>query len=438
MRKVLLTTTAFVAFAGAAAAQTQLVGKDGRQGTIEISGNAEMGVAGFFQNMDFSTNGRRDAGSDLPTQFWQQLDLDFELSGTTDGGLTFGASVDADEFDNLGANFDDGGFTVFIKGNFGEVTMGDTDGALDWALTEANFGPDSMDDAHTVHLGYNGAYLDGKGHGDGQIVRYNYSFSNFGVAVSVEQMPDKCTGGGGAANRNNCGGGTASVVDDLDRPGVNLGGTTTAPTKDDGLGWAIAGKGSFDINGGKINAGIGYQFLPDLHSIFAASNGSAPIVNIGGLAGGVGGVFLDPSLTRKNVTIGGRNAGGLLDNNEFFVGDTTAVGVSAGIELDSGIKAGFQYTSYSFENIDESMTHIGVGAGYSFDAISVGANYGQYRIEDYAVTGFGLSAQYDLGGGAAIAFGYGSSSTDDFDFDGDARGDSYTSKQYSLGLIFNF
>ena len=167
MKKVLLASTALVGFAGAAAAE------------VTITGSAEMGIYG---------------GSEIETQFFQDLDVTFSMSGETDGGLSFGASVDLDESDDDGgatgsgafAPEDDGGATIFVSGGFGTVTMGDTDGAMDWALTEAgNMGnPGSIADDETTHAGYLGAYLDGAY--DGQIVRYDYAVGDFGFAVSTE------------------------------------------------------------------------------------------------------------------------------------------------------------------------------------------------------------------------------------------------------------
>lgn len=164
MRKVLFASTALVAFTGAAVAD------------VNLSGRAEMGL------FDDGTN---------DVQFFTDIDVTFTMSGETDNGLTFGASVDLDEGGSGAAavanNSDDGGATIFVSGGFGTVTMGDTDGALDWALTEAgNVGnPGSIADDETVHDGYVGSYGDGRG-GDGQILRYDYSAGDFGVAISFE------------------------------------------------------------------------------------------------------------------------------------------------------------------------------------------------------------------------------------------------------------
>jgi len=165
MKKVLFATTALVATAGVAAAD------------VSISGYAEMGVIG---------------GTGMDAQFHTDIDATFSMSGTTDNGLTFGASVDLDESDGnslTGAspafgNTTQGGETIFISGGFGTITMGDTDGALDWAMDEVA-GVGSINDDETTHGGYNGnAHLDGIY--DGQIMRWDYSAGAFGIAVSAE------------------------------------------------------------------------------------------------------------------------------------------------------------------------------------------------------------------------------------------------------------
>ena len=213
MKKVLLATTALVASAGFAAAE------------VSITGFAELGVF---------DPGEGD-GQDL--QFHTDIDVTFTMTGETDSGLTFGADIDLDESDtdasvdgvainrsgdDVGGDagnadvdndgivtadelndfldsgltgdievggspaFDNdtqGGEVIFIQGPFGLLTMGDTDGAFDWALQEAIIGS-AINDDHE-HSGYNGnAGLDGTY--DGQIARYEYTAGDFAVAVSGE------------------------------------------------------------------------------------------------------------------------------------------------------------------------------------------------------------------------------------------------------------
>jgi outer membrane protein OmpU len=323
MKKVLFATTALVATAGAAAAD------------VSVSGYAEMGIVG---------------GDMMETQFHQDIDVTFSLSGTTDNGLTFGASVDLDEAENIGTdrggngdeatadcdvfhapercrddNADNDGFAIFISGNFGTLTMGDTDGALDWALTEAgNIGnPGSLADDETGHGGYLGSYGDGSS--DGQVLRYDYSFGDFAFAVSMEQD--------------------------------TLGGASSGGTVDAG-----------DVGG---NVALGLRYSTN--------------------AGGVG---LSLGLGYQSTDFGTPN-------------DQTIVGASVVASFAGGLSAGIQYSDWSdvagVAGADNS--HLGIGVGYSMDAISLHANYGEY---DTGASGFGIAAAYDLGGGAGLHLGYGS------------------------------
>jgi len=161
MKKLLLASTALAASAGYAAAD------------VSLSGYAEMGVVG---------------GDVAETQFHNDIDVTFKLSGETDMGLSFGATIDLDEITNAGddngipANANDS--SVFISGGFGTLTLGDTDGAHDWAMTEVAAGTTLTDD-HSSYAGYSGnSELDGVN--DGQILRWDYSAGAFAVAVSAE------------------------------------------------------------------------------------------------------------------------------------------------------------------------------------------------------------------------------------------------------------
>lgn len=173
MKKVLFASTALVAFAGAAAAD------------VAVTGSAELGLVD-------------DGSATENTGFFSSVDVRFSMTGETDGGLAFGATIDLDDATETAANglgdlTDDANadYTIFVSGAFGTLTYGDTDGAMDWALTEGgNVGnPGSINDAETGHAGYAGSYLDGAG-GDSMIVRYDNSFGDYAFAVSVEQGPD--------------------------------------------------------------------------------------------------------------------------------------------------------------------------------------------------------------------------------------------------------
>ena len=185
MKKILLATSALVATVGFASAQG-----------VSVSGTAQMGVLGG----DWVD----DNANDTSYEFHTGIDVTFTMSGQTDTGLTFGASIDLDESDGSGSgantppdaegasaafnNREQGGEEIFISGAFGTLTMGDTDGALDWALQEIGIGG-TLGDVHTSHAGYNGnGFADGAN--GGQIVRYDHSFGDFAVAMSASISDD--------------------------------------------------------------------------------------------------------------------------------------------------------------------------------------------------------------------------------------------------------
>jgi outer membrane protein OmpU len=361
MKKVLFATTALVATAGVASAD------------IALSGSAEMGI---FGGSDGAAN-----GSNGETQFFQDLDVTFTMSGTADNGLTFGAAVDLDESDGSNCDLDgdddtintaddatscagasgafapedDGGTTIFISGDFGTLTMGDTDGALDWALQEVNIGsPGSIDDSETLHAGYNGnSGLDGTY--DGQVLRYDYSFGDFGFAVSAEADDDTITGTTGD-------------------------GETGDPV------WGLGATYDGMFAGGSFGVGIGYQTVNDTDPLAADNQG------------------------------------------------VDVFGISADVSLDNGLSVGVGYSMIdgTGTDSDEDGQHIGIGASYAFDAITVHANWGQYDWDDAATTadatGYGLAAAYDFGGGLSAHLGYGYS-----DVDGEDDENSW-----SFGLAMSF
>ena len=165
MKKVLFATTALVATAGVASAD------------VSISGFAEMGIFG---------------GDGIADQFHSDIDVTFSMTGETDGGLSFGTAIDIDEVDG-GDSIQDGadqgndGTSVFVSSGGATLTLGDTDGALDAAMSEAIIGSSLADDLE--HAGYNGnGGLDGSY--DDQVARFSYNFDRFTGHFSIEQDDD--------------------------------------------------------------------------------------------------------------------------------------------------------------------------------------------------------------------------------------------------------
>ena len=325
MKKVLFASTALVAFAGAASAD------------VALSGNAEMGIF----------------NPDTDVQFFTDIDVTFTMSGETDGGLTFGAAIDIDEttladgdgdatgvagldgilgtadddlsqLDNgvgsngaFGDNSDDGGIAIFISGGFGTLTMGDTDGALDWALTEVAFNNGSIADDETAHAGYNGnSALDGSG--DGQILRYDNTFGDFGVAISAEQ---------------------------------------TDEGNDDDIVLGLGVKYTLDLGGNALNLGLGYQDVDGDDALGVSVNGS-----FGAVTAGISYLTLDDTYDHVGVGVGYTSGAisvsanyGIFDNDDGSEDD--GFGLSVGYDLGGGAIVQFGYGT----GTDETATDDGLG-----------------------------------------------------------------------------
>jgi outer membrane protein OmpU len=239
MKKVLLATTMLAGTAGFASAE------------VSVTGYAEIGI---WSN----------TAGDLA--FWQDVEVTFGMSGTTDGGLEFGAKIDLDEGD-VALN-DDSGTEVWVSGAFGKITMGDTDGALDWATADAG-ALTSLADDHTTHAGYyagnglDGASIDNLGAiipgGDGQIVRYENTIGAFGFALSLEQI-------GNGADTYVVGTGTTATT----LPGETI--------------WGVGLKYAADLGGTTVNFGLGHQKI-------TGYDVSATAVSVDGSSGPISGMI---------------------------------------------------------------------------------------------------------------------------------------------------
>jgi outer membrane protein OmpU len=246
------------------------------------------------------------------------------------------AGGDPDDPVDVAGDFAD--FTVFVAGDFGRLTMGDTDGAFDWALTEVNAGsPGTIADDETSHAGYSGnAGLDGDGFLDGQVLRYDYSVGGFGFAISAE-------------------------VEDVD--------AGDEANSDDGAIYGIGANYAFDFAGGSFVAGLGYQRGDDLQADNVAGVYDATAIGVSGS------LALDSGLTMtinysmfdidaatsfegEHVAIGASytiDAITLHANYGEFDWDATAPfedsdgwGLAAAYDFGGGLTAHFGYGSSSF------------------------------------------------------------------------------------------
>jgi outer membrane protein OmpU len=295
MKKLLIASTALVATAGMATAD------------ITMSGYAEIGMV--------------DYGTAVGMEMHSDMDVTFKLSGASDNGLTFGASIDLDEVSN-GIASTGGPHAVHVSGGFGTLTMGDTDGALDKANAEVASLTAIADD-HTAHAGYNG----GAGLDSGDILRYDTTYNGFGISASLAQSD-------------------VAVANDVIAYGI----TTTL---------------------GTVALSAAYQ-----------------------------------------------------DNNTQ---DITAVSAKSTV---GGLGITANYSEASMNDTSKSYEHTGVGIAYTLNGVNLHANYGNYDFDNGTnADGYGLAANYGLGGGATVMVGYGN---------GTKQGASADVTTFSVGLGLSF
>ena len=158
MKKVLLASTALIVTAGYAAAD------------VTLSGSANFGV-----NYDESRTTDE-------VRLTYEVDFGISGSGTTDGGLSFGASVDldagidSDTGDAVGTLVSDP--EVFISGAFGTLTVGDVSVATDpFGISDVGFNGIGIDD------GADSLLVQGSAN-----VLYQYTFGQFAVDVSFHTI----------------------------------------------------------------------------------------------------------------------------------------------------------------------------------------------------------------------------------------------------------
>ncbi len=250
-------------------------------------------------------------------QFHNDIGITFTFSGETDNGLTFGAKFDIDDTNGSGMINGTPGMdseSVFVSGGFGTVTLGETDGAFDWAMSEVNVVGGSLADDETAHAGFNGnAGLDGSN--DDQILRYDYSFGAFGVAASLEMddttAADDIWGIG--------------LTYDADMAGMQLG---------FGLGYQDGGTTYGDVTGVSVNAAMG--------------NGFSAGINYSdmGLPGGVSGSHMGVGFGYETGAIGvGVNYGEY--DMPGAAADSDGFGLAATYDLGGGASMKFGYGSGS-------------------------------------------------------------------------------------------
>ncbi|WP_420380833.1 porin [Marivita sp.] len=319
MKTLLLASTALVATAGIAAAE------------VKITGYAEIGIIG---------------GDKYATDSWHtDIDVTFSMTGESDGGLAFGASIDLDEADDSAAggslafgNMTQGGETYFLSYGALRLDMGDTDGAFDAAMQEVNLAGASIADDETSHAGFNGnAGLDGTF--DGQIARVSYSASGFTAGISAE----------------------------IDDTGV------MDPV------WGLGAAYTADMGGTSVTVGVGYQTQEDTGDLIGIS---AKASFAGGFSAGVNFSEMDydaaglENQTHMAIGVGysmdalsiGLNYGVYNDHAGVDGDEDSGFGLAATYDLGGGLAAHFGYGNSTMENagVETDSDSYSLGLSMSF------------------------------------------------------------------------
>jgi len=379
MKNVLFATTA---------ASALLIGGIASAQGVALFGDARMGL-GYNINNDgglvLDENGN--ASDDLRAV--SRVRFGVNMTGETDSGITFGATIRADNA--AGGNGGTTGQTegsVFVSGSWGTLTMGDTNGADeqwvgdvpgDYSLTGLGQWDETPFVSNGGGYGSNDSIQFANNPFARPTIRYDFDIMGFGVSVSSNRdLTDVVVGAGYSA----------------------------------------------DFGGGTFSLGAGY----DKFDSFATTS-----------AGGAQTVTVLDTTTGQPTTI---VVPGLVVTNSVNSGEQWSVGLKGTYD-----KFGFGAT-WSKIDLDDSndpgviggggAQSLLVGASAGFDAFTVGAFYQEVLNADGPFNGadgnkaYGLTGQYDLGGGATVNGGI--ANVDGFSGLGD--GDSAIVGDFGITMAF--
>lgn len=275
------------------------------------------------------------------------------MTGQTDSGITFGAEIRADNAKG-GEGGDDGQTegSVFVSGGFGTLTFGDTNGADEQWVGDVpgDFSLTALGDLDETRFISNGGTFGGDSGADfaanpfaRPTIRYDFDIMGFGISASSNRdLTDIGVGAGYAAD---FGGGS----------------------------WSL-GAGYYKFDEFTTTTDGGLVFIPD---------------------GQGGGTIVEGADVINNIPDGETWSVGLKGDYDAF-----AFGVTY-INFDATSDALGEYKG----------DNLLVGASFTFDAWSVGLIYGNILSAEGMLSeldgddSYQLSAQYDLGGGAALMGG---------------------------------
>lgn len=436
MKRLVLATTSLVVAGGMAAAD------------VEVTGSAELGVAGK-------------SGADV--QLHRDIRVKFKMSAETDTGLSFGAAADFHNAGKYRAGGTEG--AVHLAGAFGTLTLGNTDGAFDKALTETSMGG-SIADNETSHDGYSNKFegvgggnagLDGWTGNGGGILRYDYTLG--GVTASISGEFD-----------------SSNSSESVFGAGVEWAGDVGGIGMTIGLGWQ-SGSGKMDMVDGSpamaqmpvitTASAIAQAVTPDTtgvcQSLSLNDDGTLPPAVDGTLVNNVvtcpdGTMWVANGDAADDVRVGQAawTADQIAAYNELHglpmpamaaIPDSTdnkkasIIGASWKVDMGNGLTTVLNYSRRSHElsntiRTDRServtTTHTGIGVGYEVGDMTVGVNAGTSTSDSSIAgetkrSGVGVAVVYSLGTGVDFKAGVGTGKTGDT-----------TSSNWSAGLAFSF
>lgn len=183
MKKILLATTVLAMTASVAAAEVTVSGS-ARMGIINHRVGAAAAVAAVADDLATVQNEARSAvaakAGAMETEFTSRVRINFDASGTTDGGLTFGASMRADQNGGNADGTANGDSTVYVSGSFGKLTMGDVAGGAADNLVGQTSGVGFTGNGDNNEIGFLG--------GTATAARYDYTSGALSVSVGVSQL----------------------------------------------------------------------------------------------------------------------------------------------------------------------------------------------------------------------------------------------------------
>ena len=195
MRRLLLATTALAVVAGGGMASAQ---------GVALFGDARLGL-GYNINNDGSLDGDEDLRAVSRVRFG------VNMTGETDSGITFGATIRADNaVAGQGGAVGQRAGSVFVSGAWGTLTYGDTNGADEQWVGDVpgNLSLTGLGDLQeTIFISNGGEFGNEEGNSFAAnplarpTIRYDFDIAGFGLSLSSNRdLTDVGVGGGYAAD----------------------------------------------------------------------------------------------------------------------------------------------------------------------------------------------------------------------------------------------